>query len=393
MTPRRPRAGAAVTLTSGLLIAACAPAAAPSRSSSSPPVSSTVSSAPVASSGAGNRSCVATSAPPLSLPGPRSSLPFDLLLGGLTAPDDVLSVDGRSYIGELSAGRIRLLTPGLDARTLPVTVPTVEGMALIGGMLYAADQGGDRVSVLAPAGPRTVLQLRPVAGVDGVDSIGSVGTSLLVPDSARGTVQVVTTGGRVTRTITGFARPTAALALADGSLLVADENAGQVVAVSTDGTRRVVTANLPSVDDVAVDGTGAEFAITERASGRLVQLLGGHTVELANGLSQPQGLAVDAAGNLLVTESTAGRVGVLVRSYRALPFAGPQPTGQLCLTIQRAPGFSGDVEVTAGPGVTVLSQPGSGDVARISLSGCAAGCRLDARSGSLLSSVWVSSAS
>lgn len=382
---RRRRLLAGIRLAAGsalccLTACASAPGSAP-RSASSPPAAS-LSRAPNA--------CAARSAPAVPVAGPASALPIDLLLGGMANPDDLLVNDDRVYVGDLSAGRIRVLSSGLDPATLPWSMPTVEGMAMLDGVLYAADQGGDRVNAISAGGLRTVVQLRPVAGVDGVDNIGSTPAALVVPDSARGTVEIVSPDGRTLRTIGGFARPTGALLLADGSLLVADENAGEVVSVAATGARRVVATGLAGVDDVAVDGGGAQFAVTERASGRLVRLAGGRAVEIAGSLGQPQGLAVDGGGNLLVTESTAGRVELVLRTFRALPFAAPQPRGPpLCLEIQRAAGFTGDLRLDAAPGVTILEQPGRGSVARVSLQGCMTPCRLTARSGALESTVWL----
>jgi sugar lactone lactonase YvrE len=299
--------------------------------------------------------------------GVRAASPALVLASGMNQPDDILvDADGATYVGELATGRIvqlggrRAPQPGLFR--LPVTVPRVEGLARIGDLFFAADQANDRI-VSFRAGdsvPQTFFQLAPVRGLEGVDGIAATADTLLVPDSPRGTLLFIGLDGAVKRTVGGFARPTGAWPLPDGSVLVADENAGTVVKVAPDGSKRVLVGGLPLVDDVVADQQGAVFAISiTRAN--LVEVADGTAREVAGGFAEPQGLAVDGAGNLLVTEFTAGRLDLVLRSFRILPAATVPvlQAGQgLCLRLIRAPGFAEPLMIESSGAYTVLNQVG-----------------------------------
>jgi len=312
-------------------------------------------------------------------------------MAGVATPDDLLWHDGQLYVGDLVAARIRVLSAGLDVQTLPVSIPSVEGMAMLNGTLYAANQSDDRVVSIAGSTVTTIVQLIPVPGVDGVDGIASTPSGLLVPDSARGTVLMTDADGRVVRTVSGFVRPTHALLLADGSLVVADESAGEVVSVTAEGARTVLARGLNGVDDLAASGDGALLAITEASPGRLVEIRSGRVTDIATGLATPQGLAVDNADNILITEAAARRVDVVVRTLRTLPIGGSvAPHSVACIAIERAAGFTADVHLTASTGVTVVKQPGSGSEGVVVVDNCApTPCHISAQSGSLHSAIAV----
>jgi hypothetical protein len=190
------------------------------------------------------------------VPGVRSSLPVLLLATGLDQPDDVQVSGDVVLVGQLGNGRIaRLGVPtaigGFDL--LPAVVPTVEGLVLIGTTQFAADQGADHIVTVDGAGVTTFLPLRPVAGREGVDGIGKVDGTLVVPDSARGQVLFVSLDGRIQRSVSGFARPTGAWPLPSGAVLIADENGGAVVRIDPDGTKTTLLRGLPLTDDVVTD--------------------------------------------------------------------------------------------------------------------------------------------
>ncbi len=304
---------------------------------------------------------------------------------GLDGPDDLLalpdlsgSTGDRLLVGELTAGRVAMLGGSAGASLLPGRVPTVEGLAQVGGVLYAADQRDDRIVRLGADGSaRTVLQLQPVPGLEGVDGLGSDGRDLLVPDSPRGQVLVVDTTGRVLRRIGGFARPTGAWALPDGSLLVADENGGQVVRVSPDGARTVLARGLTGADDVVASADGTVWSIGI-GGGVLARIDGGHAVTVASGFGHPQGLAVDAAGTLDVADLATGVVSAVV-TRMALPAAAAvtvAPGRPLCVELVRAPGFSGPVALSVGPGGRVVSTLGTGTRGAVVPPPCPGRCTL-----------------
>src|SRR5207244_3070407 len=124
--------------------------------------------------------------------------------------------------------------------------------------------------------------------------------------------------------------------MSDGSALIADENAGAVVRVAPDGVKTYLTWSFPIADDVAADAGGNVFAVNPVASGgRLAQITGGAANDVIRRLAAPQGLAVDDAGNLFLSEESAGRVELLVRTFKIEPQANTTaaPGHPLCIDI------------------------------------------------------------
>ncbi|HZU15474.1 MAG TPA: hypothetical protein VFD01_02530 [Candidatus Dormibacteraeota bacterium] len=332
---------------------------------------------------------------PASAPGLASPLPLVTLASGLDQPDDLLWDGGLLLVGEYRAGRIAVLGDRGGPRLLPGQVPEVEGLARLGGDLYAADQLHDRVVRVAADGTVTpVVQLQPVPGVEGVDGIASDGSRLLVPDSARGRLLFVGPDGRVERAVGSFLRPTGAWPMPDGSVLVADENAGRVQRLTPDGGRTVLASGIGLVDDVAAAPGGAVYAIGI-SRGVLVQISDGAARDLVTGFREPQGLTLDGAGNPIVGDLQQGRVVAVVASFLLLP-AGPPPRlrpGQpLCVDLVRAPGFTDPIDLRVSAPDRVLSQPGSGSRGEVLPGGACGGVcwvQVGAVSGGRSGTVWL----
>lgn len=338
--------------------------------------------------------CARHSAPPPAPAGPRSSAPLWQLAAGLNGPDDLLFHDGSLLVGEINSGRIDQLTPGLPIKQLPQSVPKVEGMVYAGSRLLAADQQDDRLQWVDDGS--LFLQLKPVPGKDGVDGIAGDGRSVIVPDSPNGNVLWVDPGSKqVTKTVGGFSRPTGAWPEADGSLLVADEDGNAAYRVRPDGSRETLISGLPVVDDVAADSSDRIFAVTPVISGgRLAEISDHQAHDLVSGLVAPQGLVFDRADNAIVSEEDAGRVDLAVRSFKLVPVAGAKDGEDVCIDIVRAPGFGGDVRLSAGGGLAVLSNPGGASQGSVRLKSCGeAPCLLTARSGGLSDQLWIAAAS
>jgi hypothetical protein len=314
------------------------------------------------------------------------------LADGLQAPDDLLfDSDGTTLVGEYSAGRLARVGGPNGIERLPQSIPEPEGIARIGDTLYVADQVHDRVMAVDASGNvRTFLQLSPVAGVEGLDGIASMGDTLIVPDSPRGTVLFVDQAGAVTRRASGFARPTGAWPLADGSVLIADENANSVFQLLPDGSRKKLDS-LAVADDVVQAVDGRMFAISE-SNGQLIELGKG---PLATRLGAAQGLGTDGAGNLLVTESGAGRLDLILLAYKLQPQARALAVGRaldLCLQITRAAGFSDPVQIDPGEGYQVVTQISSGIAGEVRPAPCQSPpCRIRVvtSSGKRTDAVWI----
>lgn len=327
---------------------------------------------------------------PAGVSGVQSSLPVLGLAANLATAEDLYMDGDRLLIGQYSAGKISALGDQPQLHQLAGTVPEVEGMARLNGTLYVADQLHDRVVALHDDGSTaTVLQLRPISGVEGLDQIATDGKVLIVPDSARGTVLWVGADGSIQRTVGGFARPTGAWPVADGSVLISDENGGRVYSVAPDGSKTTVASGLPLDDDVARTADGRIFTISIALGGLYEIKAGGATSPVAVGLAQPQGLELDHAGNPIVTEYDRGRVEKVVETFALLPAAGPvalQTSQPLCVQVARAPGFGDAVSIDPGDNYRV-SGTDQVQPARCSQPECAV--KVTVRAGDRTDSVWL----
>ena len=284
---------------------------------------------------------------------------------GMNSPDDLLYIpsDGSILVGEHGDGHLsRITAPGALGR-LPQVVPLAEGLALVGGTIYVADQLHNRVVRLTATGLATVLQLSPDPSGNNLDGISSdlKGSGLVIPDSPHGTVLFVDTSGHITGRVGGFRRPAGSFPDPQRSgYLIADENASAVFEIIGGNVTRVA-GGLSGVDDVVREQNGHVLAILP-AAGRLVDVTAGANV--VTGLSNPQGLDFDGAGNLLVAESGNGRVDLVVRTFAVQvppPAVQLVPGQAVCLGILRAPGYTDGVTIQEGVGATFDPAPSTRD--------------------------------
>lgn len=259
-------------------------------------------------------------APPASSSDPLASCPPARPLGTLaaaavfTAADDVAAAadgslwlsDARSLLEHVSAGGA-VLQRISDSRA-------PEGIVVLAdGTLVVAEQQADRVVRLDPStrSERTLIQLTPRAGAEGVDGIGldAAGSAVLVPDSANGTLLEVSLGsGAVTKLASGLGRPVDAAALPDGSLLVAVENAAGLLHVPAGGGAATPLGDVTQADDVVVAGSVAYVTSLTGDDVTAVDPSTGRAAELVTDDEMPQGLALLPGGRLAVTNSSTGLI-------------------------------------------------------------------------------------
>ena len=284
-----------------------------------------------------------------------------MLASGLNGPDDLwyYPEDGSVLVGEHGDGHLARVTAAGMTR-LPQVVPEAEGIAEVNGVTYVADQYDARVVALTATGVRTVLQLQPVASGENLDGISTddKGTGLVVPDSPHGVVLFVDTSGHVTGRVGGFSRPAGSWP-EEGGYLIADENASAVFEIKNGRVLRLASG-LPGVDDAARTAQGDVLAILP-AGGAIRDVSTGH--DIVSRLRNPQGLAFDGAGNVLVTESDSGRVDLVVTAFAVTVPAGTvqlQPGQGVCFGVLRSPGNSDSLTIREAVGADPVGDPGTG---------------------------------
>ena len=311
-------------LAAAWLLPACTPAApapiptALAQVTASPTVAPTHTLQPTAIPSSTASSTVNTSAPTATAsPAATAQAPHApqiiILAENVSGLDDLaLAPDGSIYVSNINDGTIRSYAPNRAPQTLVSGLREPEGMVVLPDhSLIIAEQGKNRLArydittrMLTP-----LLQLENTTGQLGVDGIAldahdPLSVTLIIPDSPNGRVLRANLDGELLGIVAqGLARPTSAAAEKDGSLLITDENANALKRIRPDGTIELIAA-LPTPDDVVVDDKGVIYVNT-LGDGTIHRFVPGVMKDEAwvIGLSGPQGIVLDRAGNVVVTDT------------------------------------------------------------------------------------------
>jgi sugar lactone lactonase YvrE len=235
------------------------------------------------------------------------------LAANLQEPDDLqFGPDGTLYVSDVGDGTIRRLDANGQMTLFLSALSEPEGMVFLpDGSMLLVEQGRNRI-LRWDSAARTLspwLSLPNPTGLLGVDGITSETNpnqpgAVIIPDSPNNQLLRVSLDGRsITVIARGLLRPTSAWVEGDGSILVVEENGSALVRVHAGG-RLERLARVPTPDDVVEDAAGYIFVST--LGDGAVHVIDPHTNRdqlLVQGLSNPQGLALDKRGNLYVSDS------------------------------------------------------------------------------------------
>jgi len=314
-------------------------------------------------------------------PAPLAACPSTPAAGGpqivinkLPGPDDLaVGLDARLYFSDIKAGTVSVLNADGSVERIAAGLVEPEGIVQQGrqygsGPLLVAEQGRNRVVRIAMDFQshavsvwRTFPNPGAGAGIDGIGPELSNG-DILIPDSPNGVVWRVSGDGKTaTRIASGLVRPVGAAVDASERIFIADEGGAVWV---LDPTRRRF-ATLPTPDDVLVGRDGHVYVNTLGDNAIHELDAQGKQVRTITGIQQPQGIALDSAGNIYYTEFNASRIGRVVRSFVIDPAKvthTAQGTYLICPVIHRAAGFTAalEIQVEASSTIQVLQvvQPG-----------------------------------
>jgi trimeric autotransporter adhesin len=302
---------------------------------------------------------------------------------------------GNVYITDLTCDRVRRVSGG--------TITTAAGDGKTGS-------SGDN-------GPAASAQLNAPEGI-AADSSGN----LYIADSGNNSVRKVSNG--VIATVAGgggqLQLPSAVALDSSGNLYIADEGNHRVVKVAGGIVTTVAgggsgcddcpatSAYLNGAEGIALDQAGnlyileTQSHIVRKVSGGMISTIAGNGTPGYSGdggagaeaqLWYPQGLALDAAGDVYIADTLNQRVRVLTPTgslcaYAIVAPASPAPAagGSLTVAIQAGSGcawavqslpdwvdFSADA-VNSGPGsvtLMVAANPGAARTATVSIAGAA----------------------
>ncbi|MEV2214608.1 PQQ-binding-like beta-propeller repeat protein [Streptomyces sp. NPDC050997] len=240
-----------------------------------------------------------------------------LVTSGLKGLDNAaFDTENRMFVSSYAGGGITELHP--DGRTREIVPRGFDGpygvTVDLGGTVCAADH-------YRLASPALSHEGEPSSGTDGTEPAGVTTLSLLPfahgvaadggllhHTSQYGEVRTHDPATGTTRQrARGLRRPLGIAVAPDGALVVAEADAGRVVALDDTDTLTVRADGLDHPVDVAFDAEGRCYVSDERRGAVLRIEEDGTTTVLADGLGAPQGLAV-LDGELFTVETAHRRL-------------------------------------------------------------------------------------
>lgn len=155
---------------------------------------------------------------------------------------------------------------------------------------------------------------------------------LLFSNPHNGTVNRLNADGSVTVLLRNIAAPEGLVVLANGTLVIAEQGTDRILTLGPGALAPKVLRQLPGipstahckdgVDGIAFDATTNTLIIPDSPSGDVYRLsLDGKTLTLlATGIVRPVGAAVDAKGNIYVTDECGGALWRITRGGQKTHF-------------------------------------------------------------------------
>jgi sugar lactone lactonase YvrE len=223
-----------------------------------------------------------------------------------------ISADDQIYVSNPATNTITAVDP--DRGTTRVV--TAGHLSSPGGVALAEHAGRQQLLVAdfwgnryfdTTSGERTMLEVPD--GVTASASLAAQGNHLALASIwPFGLVYVIDKINKKIVKTAKFTAPYSPVFEADGSLLVADYGAGTItrLAPGKDRGKEVIAEGLEGPVGLAV--SGGQVYVSEFDAGRISRIVAGEREVILDGLQQPEGLALDQSGAVLIAETGTGRL-------------------------------------------------------------------------------------
>jgi hypothetical protein len=267
---------------------------------------------------------------------------------------------GNNAVTEFPAGGGAAVTVAIQSGKSGVQTPlsAPAGVAVDGaGDVFIADTGNNRVvevpfvnGALSPAGSTVISGLSSPASVfvhtNGDLYVADTGANtVLVYPSFAGTTNNGAVFGAPTNLGVGLSGPLAVTVDGPGNIYIADSGNDQILEYPLGGGQEIVAAPILSPSALATDSSGSLFVV-DQGNYRVLRIPSvqgtlnpNGAAEVALGVANPYGVAIDASSNLYVTDKIDATAYAIARSQVGLAFgdlAVGTPSTALPLTVESA---------------------------------------------------------
>lgn len=230
-------------------------------------------------------------------------------------PEDV-SVDthGNIYVTAVNDGVLKLAKGASTPTRIPFSGLSfaVSGAADDAGNVYVTDDGNSgkgRVQKLTPGGTQTELPFSDL-GQDPNLAVASDGT-IYIADGSNNRVLKLSAGATSSTELpfTGLKDPRFVTVDSTGTVYVSDRDNSRVVTLASGSTsQQILPFTVNGIQGVAVDRSGNVYGAGPDGVTVFVKDSGKTTQLPLQGVSKPLGMAVDADGNIYITDGDSNQV-------------------------------------------------------------------------------------
>lgn len=193
------------------------------------------------------------------------------------------------------------------------------------GNLYVADSGNNNIVEISPTGTETTL-LNAGNGLSGPEGVAVDASGNVYVANTNANEVLEDSNGSVTQLAPGFTfdKPAGIAVTSSGTVYVADTAANEIVEISGSSVKTFGPFNAP--EGVAVDSSGNVY-VANTAANNVLEITGGTATPLTGTYDQPFGVAVDSAGDVYVADTDHFEIRMITAQGTVQTVAGSTTQG------------------------------------------------------------------